>query len=335
MLFTGRDIWQQIDQLREQEGPLKVAVAFLSSNRRFRLRSGDIAIVNATDGAIRTGQTSARVLARAVRDGASIYSNPKLHAKVFIAPNVVLAGSANVSDNSPSLDEAGIVSADPLDVASARSWFDALLTGSVPVNEVFLRRIEAIPVVRSGRGRHRNQTLAQALHAELPLLKDYFFGWHERSSRVRQRVVRDEAIERGVIAPGTPRNAWDWYEWEFEPGLLEIVRAECRGKPGIDFAASRDRDGTIGRFLSLDTQTWNFIDAFEVVSGGIRSIILLVLRQGSPGLRLARDPWHRQLLARLNRGLRADARVRDEISDRRSGLIEPEQLVRLYRAGAR
>ena len=52
------------------------------SGRRLKLEEGDLLITDASDGAIKSGQTSASILARAKDRGADIYSLPGLHAKL-------------------------------------------------------------------------------------------------------------------------------------------------------------------------------------------------------------------------------------------------------------
>lgn len=108
-----------------------VAVAYLSSDTRFRLRPGDVAIVNASDAAITGGQTSAAVLDAAWTAGVKrLYSNNRLHAKVVITLKAVLGGSANLLQNSSSLIEAAVLSYDEGIHSAAETWCGQLLQGA-------------------------------------------------------------------------------------------------------------------------------------------------------------------------------------------------------------
>jgi hypothetical protein len=53
--FLGADLWTTIERLQNDDGPRRVAVAYLSSDKRFRLQRGDAAIVNGSDEAISSG----------------------------------------------------------------------------------------------------------------------------------------------------------------------------------------------------------------------------------------------------------------------------------------
>jgi phosphatidylserine/phosphatidylglycerophosphate/cardiolipin synthase-like enzyme len=58
-----------------------------------------------------------------------VFSRSSLHAKLIVADNLVIAGSANVSKNSQdNLDEPGIVTTDPYVIRHALTFFDLLYT---------------------------------------------------------------------------------------------------------------------------------------------------------------------------------------------------------------
>jgi hypothetical protein len=334
MRFLAEDLWTVIERMGNRGGPRRIAVAFVSCDDRFRLQPGDMAIVNASDDAIRAGQTSAAVLDAARAGGVKqLYSNARLHAKVIITSKEVLVGSANLSQNSPSLVEAAVVSADVALHSAAVTWWDRILEESVRIDDEFLKRIKQIPVERHGGGRSGKPTLSDALAGNVPVLKDYLYGWYEESGEVSRRVVVTEARKKGLLPARTPSRSWGWYEWKYEPGLLERIRSDCQGKPGIDSRAVINAEGEIIRFTSVEPKTWSFIGAIRVTGRRYDAIIMVTLRQAAPGLRLSGPHWRSELAKRLTRGLERYPGLNRRISNRATCLIELGELLDLYRAG--
>ncbi len=331
--FIAEDLWKAIEGIRGAGSPLRLAVAYLSSDERFRLRSGDNAIVDASDGAIRSGQTSAKVLDAAHKIGANLFSHDHLHAKVIITQAKVLVGSANISQRSPSLAEAAIVSSDESVLADANAWWDRLKKKCIKIDPEFIARIKKIAVERNERGRSGNPTLAEALENDLPILRNYLFSWCANDAALSKKTVAKAAKANGLLPPKILADSWTWYEceWQPTPKLLEAIRNTYQGKPAVDFCVVADHPGyEIKRFKAVNSVTSNLIDAF-VVKG---RIVMLVLEQNAPGLKLNGLHWRRKLTSRLTRGLAKLPSVRKRLANRKTSAIELTELQAIYRAGA-
>lgn len=148
-------LWAEIERLAKRSKVRRAAVAYVSSDEHVEFGKGDILIVDASDRAISSGETSAIVLARALKRGATIYSCPGLHAKMFVFDDWAVIGSANVSQSSAhNLIEAGVVSNDSKIVAATHDLLQKLQRQAQVVDRVFLQRIKEMPVHRtSGRAR--------------------------------------------------------------------------------------------------------------------------------------------------------------------------------------
>jgi phosphatidylserine/phosphatidylglycerophosphate/cardiolipin synthase-like enzyme len=120
--FLSSEIWETLVQRTRTARRRQFAVSYVSEDSRLRLREGDVFVTDASDGAIRSGQTSAAVLHRAHERGVKIFSCENLHAKVYVCDGWMLVGSANTSANSRSLTEAGISSNDRALVEAAKAW---------------------------------------------------------------------------------------------------------------------------------------------------------------------------------------------------------------------
>jgi hypothetical protein len=332
--FLAEDIWKVIQELQADDGCRRIAVAYLSSNDRFRLKRGDVAIVDASDDAVGTGQTSAGILESAYKAGVGLFSNNRLHAKVIITSKEVLVGSANISQNSSKLNEAAIASTDTTLRKSVEAWWTRILEKSVEIDKQFIERIKRIPVERSGGSRRRKPTLAEALEEDLPVLKDYLYGWHTDSGVVSKRTVAAKARSKGLLPARIPSRSWGYFEWEHSPSLLKNVREDYYGKPSIDLAAVTDDEGEINRFKSIDPMTSNFIGAFRVKGQRYDVIIMVILKQNAPGLRLTGPHWRVELAKRLTRGLEGLPNLTKRLSSRATCVIELKELRNLFRAGA-
>jgi hypothetical protein len=117
------------------------------------LKTGDLLVVDASDGAIASGQTSAAVLSRLHRNGISLYSHYGLHAKIFIADSMLFVSSANASESSESrLLEAGIETDNPNAVSGSVGLIERLTRTSIEIDSSFITRIKKIKVQRNYHG---------------------------------------------------------------------------------------------------------------------------------------------------------------------------------------
>jgi phosphatidylserine/phosphatidylglycerophosphate/cardiolipin synthase-like enzyme len=163
--FVGSDVWREIDRALRRS-PRTIAVAYFSS-AQFAAKRSDVILTNACEEAIATGQTSASTLLAAARSGARVYSLSTLHAKIFLTPNVVFVGSANLSNSSRKLNEAGIVSTNAEIIREVNRYVALLLKQASRLNIGQLKRLAAIPVAKRGRAigaqRGRRPSLLDAL----------------------------------------------------------------------------------------------------------------------------------------------------------------------------
>lgn len=98
-----RKIWGALStQARKTKTKSFVAVAYFGKGgaRLLPLRKDSILLVDASEGAVKSGQTSPAELFKLYYKGVHIYSKACLHAKIYILGNVVYIGSANVSNHS-------------------------------------------------------------------------------------------------------------------------------------------------------------------------------------------------------------------------------------------
>lgn len=150
--FLGADIWSDLTaKAKRFNGKSFVAVAYFGTGaaRRLPLKKGSTLVVDASDKAVKSGQTNPAELIKLRNRGVRIFSMPNLHAKVFVFGEVAFVGSTNVSDNSEDVYwEAAIRSGQTSVVSRAKQF---VRTGAV--NEIGPQKFESL--LRAYKGRKK------------------------------------------------------------------------------------------------------------------------------------------------------------------------------------
>lgn len=119
-------VWSRIrSAVKASSRPADVAVAYLGKGgaRLMPLPKGSRLLVDASDGAVKSGQTCPDELRKLRARGVRVFSAENLHAKVFVLGGTAFVGSANVSRHSAHvLEEAVVATTDGKVVAAAREF---------------------------------------------------------------------------------------------------------------------------------------------------------------------------------------------------------------------
>jgi len=146
--LLSHNLWPTIAKLAKNTVK-RGAIAYVSSDEHIQFGEGDLLICDASNKAIKTGQTSAAVLKRAFDRGTRLYNLPGLHAKILLLNEKALIGSANASGSSANiLIEAGVLTDQPTIVATAQSFVNQLAGQAEELNERKLKKLLAIKVVK-------------------------------------------------------------------------------------------------------------------------------------------------------------------------------------------
>jgi hypothetical protein len=124
------DIWKSITSAaKNSRKPSYVAVAYFGqgASKLLPLRANSRLVVDASDNAVKAGQTHPADLKHLQRRGVVIYSVANLHAKIYVFDSIAFVGSANVSNNSAgTLIESMVRTTDPGIIRSAKLFVDSL-----------------------------------------------------------------------------------------------------------------------------------------------------------------------------------------------------------------
>ena len=120
-----KSIWSRLtSESKKCRSKSVVAVAYFSKGAAsmLPLLKGSILLVDASEKAVKSGQTCPAELLKLYYKGVKIYSKDWLHAKMFVFGNSLYIGSTNASSNSTKLTEAIIKTSEKKSVADAKEF---------------------------------------------------------------------------------------------------------------------------------------------------------------------------------------------------------------------
>ena len=200
--LLSSDLWKHLRKVGSRSRQRMAAVAYLTDTSGIRFRRGDTLVVDASDGAIRSGETSKTALDLLARRGVHLYSYAGLHAKVFLLDRVAIVGSSNVSTLSRThLLEAAVLTDQPTVTSQVRAFIEALQNRSLPIDDRFLRRIRSLPVDRRPQ---RFSILAGRVHPEGLFAADMVGGSEGTCGRSPGEGICRTRYKGGVKAQASP-----------------------------------------------------------------------------------------------------------------------------------
>jgi hypothetical protein len=153
------NLWTVSAKLSRKAETRLAAIAYVTAET-VKFGEGDVLVVDATRGAITSGETKAEVLLRAHEAGPQIYTCPHLHAKLLVMDDTAIMGSGNLSGNSPNLHECAVLTDQSSVVGQARAYIQQLRERSRLLTRRELVALTKLPVLRrGGRGQGKAKTI--------------------------------------------------------------------------------------------------------------------------------------------------------------------------------
>jgi hypothetical protein len=174
--LTNDDIWATIPEIIKTSKHTDVAVAFLGTDgsKLLPLKKGDRLVVDMSEANVKAGSTNPFEIEKLIKRGVKAFTRPNLHAKIVITNKSVLVGSANVSKNSrDNLDEAAIITNDPVTIQRARDFFKIICDGEILLKSEYLEECKKIYKPSRISGNRKSQSLKKGQrvsHAKLRIV---------------------------------------------------------------------------------------------------------------------------------------------------------------------
>lgn len=217
------DAWPALKQAaRTSKRPADVSVAYFGkgASSLLKLPKGSRLVVDASERAVSSGQTSPADLLKLLKAGVDVYSVPNLHAKVYVFGRKAFIGSANVSRNSSeNLVEALLLTTDAEAVAQSKAFVRSLCLH--PLTPELLKHLQTLyrpPKIPGGKSLGK----AAANKAALPKLH------LAQLERIEWSEAEEAAHEQGMAAAKKKRQhkrQWelDSFRWH---GVLNMAPGE-------------------------------------------------------------------------------------------------------------
>ncbi|MFT5028526.1 MAG: hypothetical protein ACI9VS_000951 [Candidatus Binatia bacterium] len=220
------NIWKRVGSLARKARRRKAAIAYVTKDL-IGFRRNDMLVVDASENAVKSGETDARLLRDLLKRGVQIFSCDSLHAKLLWFDQKALVGSGNLSRSSEqTLVEAGVLNDHPGTAASVESLIEQLIQQSPKLEARDISRLCRIEVLRRGRGR-----LSSSNQGKKPSVAElgnrvWLISVREllRDPSESDQTQIDEAVEELRSSGNTAGSEVGWIRWS---GGSRFVR-ECR-----------------------------------------------------------------------------------------------------------
>lgn len=325
--LLGTEFWKVARQLSSRAHGRSATIAYVTTDSHLRFGKGDLLITDASDGAIRSNQTSAPILEKAFRRGVKLFSHEELHAKVYLLGDHLLVGSANLTGNSAKLREAAVVTTDSGAITNAKRWLRQIEAESVPITASFLKRALALPVTRTGGRGSKLPTLLEALEQQLPILDDLVFGIYWDEAELLTKAVKGRAKRLKVPLPPNV-DSWGWFEDTYTARVATKTEQLLGDRNMVTFEVTQD-DSLITTFEELDDELSTYLTGIRM---GNRLVTIVDLRKRPP-LRLS-GPDASLLCRRLSRGLKKSPNIARRMRASTGSFVEVKDLITLLALGS-
>jgi hypothetical protein len=203
------NIWKQIAAKIRNEKRRLAAIAYVSNPNHLRLKKDDVLLCDASDQAIRTGETSAAALRKFHKAGVRLYNCPNLHAKVVVFGPNVLIGSCNLSDSSATvLREAALLSSRSSVRSQAVAFIHMAREQSQLINKEFIDRVLKIEVMKRHAASRTRRKPSKPLGNRTWVLRTHHLDpdryrdeekWIEKAEKEVKRRLSDPDSEVGWV----------------------------------------------------------------------------------------------------------------------------------------
>lgn len=201
--FITESPWETLtNRVKSSSRPCHVAVAYFGkgASKLLPLPPGSRLVVDASEGAVKSGQTCPDELLKLQRKGVRIYSREHLHAKVFVIGKTAYVGSTNASSRSRDvLLEAIVETTDSEAVSAAREYVSELCLVSLgPKQLKELSEIYRPPRLpggpRSGSAETKNRVDPKLNEVYLAVIDEIDFP--EEEDGLRKEGMKEARRER-------------------------------------------------------------------------------------------------------------------------------------------
>lgn len=153
-ILKRADIWKHAKKYSTRAKVRKAAIAYVTQDH-VGFRRDDVLVVDASDSAIKSNQTSAELLGELFRKGVLLYNWPGLHAKTLLLDNYCIVGSANMSGGA--LEELAVFTNNQTLISGVAAFIAGFERPKNEIDESEIKRLLKIPVIKRKFGTIRGK----------------------------------------------------------------------------------------------------------------------------------------------------------------------------------
>ena len=221
--LSNETLWQTLSTRIKSAKRVEAAIAYLGhdGSKLFPLRKGHRLVVDMSEATVKAGATDPREVEKLINRGVEVFTRRNLHAKIAILDNSTIVGSANVSKQSSEiLDEAAILTNDPLTVRRAQEFIDRLCTE--PVLPEYLEHCKQLyKPPRFGKGKTKSSRQPRVAHTKLWMVNLAECSLPE-SEIERYKQGEQEALK---LFKDSTRSKLDNFHWPTKPKMADELEA--------------------------------------------------------------------------------------------------------------
>lgn len=285
--FITADVWGALSKAaRRSKKPAYVSVAYFGKGAAdlLHLPAKSRLVVDASEAAVKQGQTNPAKLRRMRRRKVAVYSVQNLHARVFAFDTAVFIGSANVSKHSASvLQEAVLRVTDAAVLKAARDFVTELCLEPLGPKELMrlqklYRPPRFLPGLHEARGKKQRFSTLRVAHTRkvdvADKLEEAFEAGHKEAVKKR-RYNNGFAIEEFYWSNPSP-----FHEGQLVIQVYKNPHGRTVSPPGHVIHTRSYRDGKERKtliYVELPDSDWEPLSRFgtslkkSLSRGGVRN----------------------------------------------------------------
>jgi hypothetical protein len=217
--LSNEALWQTLSTRIKSAKHVEAAIAYFGHNgsKLLPLRKSHRLIVDMSIATVKAGSTDPFEIAKLIDRGVEVFTRRNLHAKIVVLDNAVIVGSANVSKHSNEiLDEAAILTNDPLTVRRAQEFIDRLCTE--PVLPEYLEHCKQLyKPPRFGKGKTKSSRQPRVAHAKLRMVNLVEASVPE--SEIERYEQGEEKAQKLLKDPN--RSELSSFLWSYKPKMVD------------------------------------------------------------------------------------------------------------------
>lgn len=211
----SNQLWRKINAAAIKAKRRQAAIAYVTSDL-IGFKRGDLLIVDASEGIIRSGGTNAKLLSKLAAKGVVLHTCPGLHAKVLLMDDVAVIGSGNMSASSESaLVEAAIMTDANSVVGGVASFIEQLKHATTRLDGKTLHTLSKIKVVKHGFGPGKKGVKHKKPRISELGTRTWLIGVAEmdRELKALEQKLTDQSQAKLAKELKTDEDSIEWIRW--------------------------------------------------------------------------------------------------------------------------